>query len=494
MCRNRPASLSRVTPTTSVITAALAIVLLAPAVPADAKRSPCRDSSFVSPTALFPGTGSARGAFDRITLSNGRITIDSGCGPARVRLRRVHNLMTIVRARWKRCGELRRVRLSADITTHDGSCDQLQGGLTARGKVLTRFFTAGRSRCGDSIVDTAAGESCDPPGFGCSAECKLDDTPPPRDEWTWMPFDDAYCANGTTTGIGVSPGAPGGRLVIFLMGGGACWDAFTCYTVGTADNLSGYGAASFASDANSLLKTSLFDRTDETNPFRNDSFVFVPYCTGDVHAGSNPNAVWDGQPTKHVGFQNMTAFLPKIVETFPTPSRVLLAGASAGGFGALINWWRTQEAFGDVRVDLLDDSGPTLPPPYTSEGLEQAWRAAWNVGASMPPSCTACTEDLHALVPFYGTVFEGHRAALLSNTQDGVIGYFFEQSGSGVEAGLDALAGLMAPYDLWRHFFVTGGGHVLLFTPDITQNGVSLRTFLTQMMTDDPAWSSVAPR
>ena len=88
----------------------------------------------------------------------------------------------------------------------------------------------------------------------------------------------------------------------------------------------------------------------------------------------------------------------------------------------------------------------------------------------------------------------GHRAALLAHTQDSVIGYFFAQPGSsGVEAGLHALATLMAPYDLWRHFFVAGSDHVLLFDPDVTQNGITLRKFLTQMVTDDPAWSNVAP-
>ena len=195
------------------------------------------------------------------------------------------------------------------------------------------------------------------------------------------------------------------------MGGGACWDAYTCYSLGTASNLSGYDAAAFALDTGWLLQTSLFDRSDVANPFREDSFVFVPYCTGDVHSGSNPSAVWDGRPTKHVGFQNMTAFLPWIVGTFPNPRRVLLSGASAGGFGALTNWWQTQEAYGDVRVDLLDDSGPTLPPPYTSDRLEQAWRAAWNLGASLPLGCTGCADDLHALALLYGTIFAGHSGA-----------------------------------------------------------------------------------
>lgn len=487
--------------------AALAILVLGSYLPAEGKPPACTDARFVASAPILAGdAGSPLGAF--VTLADGQVTIGSGCGPARARLRGLRFGATRLRARWKRCGDLRRVRLRARIEVDETPCARLAGTLTARGGTRVAVAAA-RSRCGDGIVDAAAGERCDPPGADCTNQCRstekpppppppcLDDPdgcpPPPANVWTWVPFDGAYCANGSTTGIGVNTGTPGGRLVIFLMGGGACWDGFTCYGVGSASNLSGYGADAFARDATGLLQTSLFDRTDVGNPFRDDTFVFVPYCTGDVHSGSNPAAVWDGRPTMHVGFENMTAFLPWIVATYPNPSRVLLSGASAGGFGALTNWWQTQEAFGDVRVDLLDDSGPTLPPPYTSEGLEQAWRAAWNLGAATPPGCTACADDLHALVPFYGTVFAGHRAALLAHTHDSVIGYFFAQPGSGVEAGLHALATLMAPYELWRHFYVTGSSHVLLFDPDVAQNGITLRTFLTQMVTDDPAWSSVAP-
>src|SRR5689334_1478998 len=103
----------------------------------------------------------------------------------------------------------------------------------------------------------------------------------PANQWTWVPFDDAFCADGTTTGIGINPGADkSGRLLIYLEGGGACWDEATCYTLKTAANFAdGYGADKFASDAKGL-DGSLFDRNDPENVFKDDSFVYVPYCTG----------------------------------------------------------------------------------------------------------------------------------------------------------------------------------------------------------------------
>jgi hypothetical protein len=61
------------------------------------------------------------------------------------------------------------------------------------------------------------------------------------------------------------------------------------------------------------------------------------------------------------------------------------------------------------------------------------------------------------------------------------------------QLGLGALADIMAPYDVWRHFYVAGGTHTVFFTPQVAQNGVSVRTFITQMVTDDPAWATVQP-
>ena len=474
---------------------ALTALLLFGTTPVHAARALCPDGRFVQTTHLLPG--SADGAFDAVVIQDGKISIESGCAPTLVHRKALRSGDTRVRARWKRCGTLRGVRLHGTIIEDGEPCRRLFGAIRAQ-RAKGMGISATRSTCGDGIVDAGSNETCDPPGDACSATCTSDLGGIPIDvparTWTWVPFGNAYCADGHPTGIGVNPGDAGGRLLVFLMGGGACWDEATCYQLQTASYFtSGYGPTQFAGDAAGFLGTSLWNRDDVTNPFRNDSFVFVPYCTGDVHAGSKPNAVYGAHTAQHVGFQNMTVFLQRLVPTFSTASRVILSGSSAGGFGALANWWQTQQAFGTLRVDLLDDSGPTLPAPYLTENLEQTWRNAWNLAAATPAGCPACATDLDATVAFYGTTFAGHRAALLSYTQDSVIGLFYQLSGAQVEAGLGALVAEMAPYDIWRHFFVTGGSHTMLGNPDTTQNGVTLRTFLTQMVTDDPAWATVAP-
>ena len=159
------------------------------------------------------------------------------------------------------------------------------------------------------------------------------------DVWTWEPFSDAFCGDGSTVGIGINPSSTGTRVLIYMEGGGACYDELTCYTLQTAAYFTtGYSESAFnseATDTNYLAQSGgLFDRTSATNPFKDYSFVYVPYCTGDVHAGNNVTQL--GTNTAHfVGFNNMKAFLNRLYPTFRSADRVVLAGSSAGGF---VSW------------------------------------------------------------------------------------------------------------------------------------------------------------
>lgn len=475
-----------------VFLAAWAVVVCGGVGVARTKPVPCADGRFLQ-SAPIVGS-SATGAFDAVVLDAGTLGIASGCAPGAVTLK-ASKKRTRVRAKWAACGSLLNVRLAGTIGPQDGEvCTRLKAVVKAR-KHKPIKVDATRSSCGDARIDTGGGESCDPPSNGvCSDTCQSTSgvIVAPLREWTWVPVDGAVCANGTPTGIGVNLGTSN-RVAIFLNGGGACWDATTCYTLGTAANItSGYGATAFTNDATHLLNGGFFDRTDAANPFKDDSLVFVPYCTGDVHGGSNPDQVYDGHPTKHVGLINMAKFLQRLVPTFPNATRVILSGSSAGGFGALTNWWQTQQAFGAIRVDLIDDSGPPLPAPYLAPSISSVWSDAWNLAAAEPAGCTGCATDLDAVFAFYAAQFPDHRAALLSYTQDGIISGFFQISGEEFETGLGVLTTEILSHDIYRVFYKTGTSHVL-FAPTSEQNGVTLREFVTKMVNDDPSWASVMP-
>lgn len=319
-------------------------------------------------------------------------------------------------------------------------------------------------------------------------------------QWTWVPFPNSACGNGSPTGIGVNLSSTATRVLIYLEGGGACWSQETCYTLQTtAYFTTGYTEADFtteSTDATYLAAPgSFFDRTATANPFKDYSYVYVPYCTGDIFGGSN--VVSMGSNTAHfVGYADMTAYLERIVPTFPTVDRVILAGSSAGGYGAIINWEQTQNAFGSTRVDVIDDSGTFLPASVEAEGNGQVQTAiaAWKLTATTPPGCTTCASDPSTLYGYYAQKYPDHRAALLSYSQDSVLPTYYGISVTQFTTGLDdVLTTQFQPNANLGAFVDDASGHVLFLTPTLTSGGVTVQSWITSMVTDASTWATVNP-
>ena len=116
--------------------------------------------------------------------------------------------------------------------------------------------------------------------------------------------------------------------------------ARACWVHPTAANIaSGYDVQRLGTDPRtSGLSPTAADTRQSF--FADASYVFVPYCTGDLHAGS-AMAVYqvDGQPTVtyHFGARNLDLYLERLSGSFPRVDHAWLVGESAGGFGTLFN-------------------------------------------------------------------------------------------------------------------------------------------------------------
>jgi hypothetical protein len=322
----------------------------------------------------------------------------------------------------------------------------------------------------------------------------------PAQAWTWVPFSNAFCANGSTIGIGVNPSTASSDVVVYFEGGGACWSEETCYTVQSAAFfVDGYNEGNFKVETTDpyylAMAGGFFDRTAAANPFKDASFVYVPYCTGDLHGGSNV-VEYGSNTAKHVGYQNFSAFLERLVPTFPSAQHVFLTGSSAGGDGALLNFGQTQRAFSSARVDVIDDSGTLMPPDIEADGvsIEPFWRTQWNLAAALPPDCAGCTTALSALYGYYAASFPSDRFALLSYSQDSVIPAYYGITTAEFTSGLDEdLMDYFAP-NANAHYFVNSMfGHVLWFEPSLATGSTTVQGFVTKLAADDPSWASVSP-
>jgi len=336
---------------------------------------------------------------------------------------------------------------------------------------------------------TDAGLAADAPRGSPDASPAVAPLVVPANQWTWTDIPGAACADGTQTGFAVNPAASASKdVLIFLEGGGACWDGTSCWgPVSTSFYVAtGYGQAAFATDPQ-VAAIYLLDRTNASNPFADKNIVYVPYCTGDVFSGSRVTSLdylGISHETHFVGYENLTIYLRYVAATFPDAERVWLAGDSAGGFGAALNFEHVQNALPGTRVDVLDDSGQPIQP---GPGLWTTWMTAWNM--QLPAGCSTCATGPGALADYYTTKYPSQRFGLISYAHDTVISPFMGLTLGQFNTELLALAAHMdASWTDGHYFIIPGASHVGLLAPT-----PALTAWVRAMVSDDPSWASVKP-
>lgn len=387
--------------------------------------------------------------------------------------------------------------------------------------------------CGDEGDDLDAGGSADAgqadtgssPDSGTDADAGTQDTgssdtgvqgmkiEAEAETWTWVPFPESRCMNDTPTGIGVNlaPGAT--QAIIFLQGGNACFNQSSCAITA---NPNGYGPSEFEREIGQYAGRSAFARDTPENPFSEAHFVYVPYCTGDVHAGTRTNAPLNGAMHQFVGHTNLQRYLDRLVPTLEGVEDVVLVGVSAGGFGAALNYDLVQQRFGEeVRVTLIDDSGPPMGNAFIAPCLQKHFRELWGLDEGPLARCPSCdtdpegafVEDFFAYTLF---TYPNRNLGVVSYDQDQVIRGFWG-FGENECANLNALFPpnypgakftealedlrdrIMSGLPNAKLFMVEGTSHVLL-TQDpwtVVRDGVTLSDWIQAAMDDDPSWESV---
>lgn len=248
----------------------------------------------------------------------------------------------------------------------------------------------------------------------------------PDGVWTTVPFPEGYCRDGTQARLVVHLNSASQKVAIYEEGGGACFNDDSC-------KLATFDLPSYT------LGQGIFNFTNVDNPIRDWNIFYVPYCTGDVHAGDN--LAGDPGPltgtTRYTGYTNLKLYLSRILGTVAAPTDVLLTGSSAGGFGSgLTADLVTRNMPASVqRFTLLDDSGPPMSSQYLPSCLQTQWSAVWgftnsvlkDCGASCPTPGSFVSSWTQFLIDKYakGPDAQKFMAGLISSTGDAIISNFF---------------------------------------------------------------------
>ena len=276
------------------------------------------------------------------------------------------------------------------------------------------------------------------------------------------------------------PTASPARLLIYFEGGGACWDWVSCS--GTFDPS--------VADGELDAYRGIFDFSNPANPFRDDAVVFIPYCTGDVHVGDTIRRYGrdsTSRPVHHQGSRNVQAVLDWIARQNLQPPQVVVAGTSAGSYGALFYLPAVARLFPGEPLVLIGDSGVPLLPDYPAR------LAGWGAGAALGRirggSARATADALrleYAWRLAAEAVLPHGRLALLTSDQDAIQSAFYIISGStNWRKDTYRLLDTLETSPFFHDFVVGGSDHGLLVTDRFyryTAGGVRLSDWIARLL------------
>jgi hypothetical protein len=226
----------------------------------------------------------------------------------------------------------------------------------------------------------------------------------PANYYLWQtvqlaPQTGAVCGNGSPYKFFVNRVPNTSNTIVYLEGGGACWDYASC---------SGQGSVRGARNPNGIpddYMSLLNPGASLVSPFvvrlhpwsrvktQNWNMIYVPYCTGDIYSGDKVGVYSDpADPNKapliwhHNGLRNMRAVVGWLKDNLQRPAQMLTTGCSAGGAGSLTNYAGIRQDMAPSRGFLINDSGPVFSAPaggnlqdYPSLLLQGFIRQAWGL-------------------------------------------------------------------------------------------------------------------
>jgi len=281
-----------------------------------------------------------------------------------------------------------------------GPANQLSCTLRAMSKWL--LLAVALAACGDNDIETIQN--------------------PVRDVYeTWVKVEPpgVVCGNNTQYKFFVNYSDKSDNLVVVFEPGGACWDYESCTGkngIRGAANVDGlkddhWKLAGFISP--------FLNRNAEEMPTTDWNYVYVPYCTGDVHTGNNVATYTEegGSATvefHHDGHDATESVVSWLDENFTHVPKMFVTGCSAGGVGSLVNYHFLRNGVHAVeRGYMLDDSGPVFPSSGYSQPLHAKIRSAWNVdslGGALPSGFTF--DDMGTLNTALADEFPNDRLAV----------------------------------------------------------------------------------
>lgn len=309
------------------------------------------------------------------------------------------------------------------------------------------------------------------------------------------------------------------KLLVYYVGGGACWNSLTCGAQTCTQNIN----FSLAGQSD-LFGSGFGDLSNPDNPFRNWHIVVVPYCSCDVHWGDAAvdypaQLIFPEKHVEHRGYDNARLVEKWIREHFLTPTDLFVTGSSAGAYGASLHGIFLSDAYPTASVNVLADAGNGV---ITQQFLDENFRN-WGVKKNLPNvrgivgvplsdlSIPKVVEAAAAAYPNtnwanYTTAFDGGRGGqtgffnvMLHPDDLSVWGQWWNASCQFNDIMrqqvMEAADETQAENDNYRYYIASGSRHTGFSVDrvyDDTTGGVpTLVSWVDAMIDDGPGWTNV---
>lgn len=293
--------------------------------------------------------------------------------------------------------------------------------------------------------------------------------------------DGPLCLVGGEYTMATRDGA-GDEVMVFLEGGGACTSQLCQATPAAQPGMPEFG---------------ILNPADTGNPAADFNVAYLPYCDGSIFSGDiDIDDDGDGTVDRyHRGVRNLSAALDVVASTYTSPSKILLTGNSAGGYGTDFALPLLRKLYPDTPIELVNDSGIGIAfPGYIDFVTDE-----WNSGAFLPESCSDCVSSDGHFTGYHIYQLDEDpnlRMGMLSTKQDSVIAdIFLGIGGEAFEAALlPELAAIEEAHpDRFRSFVADGNSHTFIQAQFNRQvGGVTVAQWIADMLSDSDDWVSVS--
>ena len=205
-------------------------------------------------------------------------------------------------------------------------------------------------------------------------------------KWYDIPVEGALSSDGSEW-HGIFRKGTENKVVVYFFGGGVS------ITPETSEGGKQFYATSML--AQDFVAQGGIGSSADNNPFKDWSFIVIPYATGDFHAGTG---IYEGERTVyHTGYNNYSAFIEQIKPYVGEPDTLLVTGFSAGGFATAL--------LADDVIDRFPSAGNVTVCVDSSLLLYDGWHDTavdlWRTPSEISDRLTTDNLVLDSLIALY---------------------------------------------------------------------------------------------